>query len=222
MLTRRFPRRASLRQAAQTIIVAASLGLAAAPAFANKGSKPTPPPRPAARLLSTSKQQVPASVRARLIGRATGPVAVSYAPAGGPPAAAAAATNDERRAFELINAERQRRGRGPLALDGSLVRMARYHSENMARQNFFNHIDRNGLDLTGRAQVLGVRGWRALGENIAYNQGYPDPSAFAVERWMISDKHRENILNGEFTHAGLGIARAADGRVFFTQVFMRR
>jgi uncharacterized protein YkwD len=39
---------------------------------------------------------------------------------------------------------------------------------------------------------------------------------------MISDKHRANILNGEFTHAGVGIARAADGRVFFTQVFMKR
>ncbi|MDQ3805944.1 MAG: CAP domain-containing protein, partial [Acidobacteriota bacterium] len=129
---------------------------------------------------------------------------------------------DERRAFELINAERQRRGRAPLVWDNSLTRMARYHSDNMARQGFFNHVDREGLDLSGRAQVLGVRGWKALGENIAYNQGYPDPAAFAVERWMISDKHRENILNGEFTHAGLGIARGSDGRVFFTQVFMRR
>jgi uncharacterized protein YkwD len=156
-------------------------------------------------------------LRARLIGSPAASAAAAYAPA-----AAVAVSNDERRTFELINAERRRRGRGPLVLDASLVRMARYHSENMARQNFFNHIDRNGLDLTGRAQVLGVRGWRALGENIAYNQGYPDPSAFAVERWMISDKHRENILNGEFTHAGLGIARAADGRIFFTQVFMRR
>ena len=69
---------------------------------------------------------------------------------------------------------------------------------------------------------MGLRGWKALGENIAYNQGYSDPTAFAVERWMVSEKHRENILNGEFTHAGIGIAHASDGRVFFTQVFMER
>lgn len=217
MLKGRFPRRASLRKAAQTLTLATSLGLAAAPALANKGPK-TPPSRPAARLLSASKQEVPARVRARLVGRVAA-LPPAYAPAAAP---AADPSADERRTFELINAERRRRGRGPLVLDASLVRMARYHSQNMARQDFFNHVDRDGLDLTGRAQVLGVRGWRALGENIAYNQGYQDPSAFAVERWMISDKHRENILNGEFTHAGLGIARAADGRIFFTQVFMRR
>ena len=104
----------------------------------------------------------------------------------------------------------------------ALTRIARYHSENMARDGILNHVDRDGLDLRGRAEVLGLHGWRALGENIAYNQGYSDPTAFAVERWMVSDKHRENILNGEFTHAGIGIARSADGRVFFTQVFMER
>ena len=92
----------------------------------------------------------------------------------------------------------------------------------MAHDGILNHVDRDGLDLRGRAEVLGLRGWKALGENIAYNQGYSDPTAFAVERWMVSEKHRENILNGEFTHAGIGIARASDGRVFFTQVFMER
>jgi uncharacterized protein YkwD len=135
---------------------------------------------------------------------------------------AVSATSDERRAFDLINVERRSRGLRPLILDGSLTRIARYHSETMARDGVLDHVDRDGLDLTGRAEVLGLRGWKALGENIAYNQGYADPTAFAVERWMISEKHRENILNGMFTHAGIGIARAADGRVFFTQVFMER
>ncbi|HEX8853658.1 MAG TPA: CAP domain-containing protein [Pyrinomonadaceae bacterium] len=137
-------------------------------------------------------------------------------------AVAVAASSEERRAFDLINAERRRRGQQPLVWDGELTYMARVHSDNMARQNFFNHIDREGLDMSGRAGALGLRGWRALGENIAYNQGYDDPAAFAVERWMTSSKHRENILNGQFTHAGLGVARASDGRVFFTQVFMTR
>jgi uncharacterized protein YkwD len=135
---------------------------------------------------------------------------------------AVVATSDERRAFELVNAERRARGRSPLVMDGELTRMARFHSENMARGDFFNHVDSDGLDMTGRAAVLGIRGWRALGENIAYNQGYDDPTAFAVERWMISDKHRDNILNGEFTHGGIGVAKTSDGRVFFTQVFMMR
>ena len=215
MLTRWFPLSASLRKSAQALCIVSAMGLAASPSAAFDGTKNNPQPRPVARLITTSRQEAPTRVRERMVARS------SYRPSAAP-AAGVAATDDERRTFELINAERRRRGLGPLVFDASLTRMARYHSQNMARQGFFNHIDRDGLDLSGRAQVLGVRGWRALGENIAYNQGYEDPSAFAVERWMISSKHRENILNGEFTHAGLGIARSSDGRVFFTQVFMRR
>ncbi len=92
----------------------------------------------------------------------------------------------------------------------------------MARGGYLNHVDRDGLDLKARAQALGLHGWRTLGENIAYNQGYDDPTGFAVERWMVSQKHRENAMNDEYTHAAVGIARASDGTYYFTQVFMKR
>src|SRR5205085_1310692 len=95
------------------------------------------------------------------------------------PIAAVAATSDERRAFDLVNVERQRSGLRPLVWDGALTRIARYHSENMARDGVLNHVDSDGLDLRGRAEVLGLRGWKALGENIAYSQGYSDLPAFA-------------------------------------------
>ena len=228
MFSRRFPRSASLARVSQAFILISSLGLATGTAFAKEvGGTPKPPERqpqqqrPVARLLSTSRTEVPQRVKARLVARMTTPQPASYAPAAGP-APAVAATGDERRAFDLVNAERQKRGLSPLVWDGALTRLARYHSENMARDGVLSHTDGDGLDLSGRAQVLGLHNWRALGENIAYNQGYSDPTAFAVERWMVSEKHRENILNGEYTHAGIGIARAADGRVFFTQVFMER
>jgi uncharacterized protein YkwD len=132
------------------------------------------------------------------------------------------ATSQERRAFDLINRERASRGEAALMWDGELARMARQHSENMARDNFLSHTDREGRDTPARAVACGVCGWRALAENIAYNQGFDDPVAFAVERWMGSDKHRDNILRAGFTHAGLGIAKAADGSVYFTQVFVTR
>ena len=100
--------------------------------------------------------------------------------------------------------------------------MARQHSSNMAQQNFFNHVGPDGMDTTDRARLSGVNDWRALGENIAYNQGYDDPAAFAVERWMLSAKHRANILRGEFNRSAIGAARTSDGRVYMTQVFITR
>ena len=128
----------------------------------------------------------------------------------------------EQRAFELINAQRRARGQSPLVWDAELTRMARLHSENMAARNFFAHTDPQGQNVVMRASMQGVTGWRAIAENIAYNQGFDDPVGFAVERWMQSPKHRENILRNNFTHAGIGVVRAADGRVFFTQVFVTR
>lgn len=223
MLSGRFPRNA--------FILLFSLSLTAPAAFARNGGNGAPKDsgrtgeRPVARLVGTVYSEGPSRVRERQVARVAAPVpaaaARSYVPA---PVSAAAvgATGDERRAFELINRERQRRGLSQLAWDGGLIRLARYHSQSMARGGFLSHVDREGLDLKARAQALGLHGWRTIGENIAYNQGYDDPTGFAVERWMVSEKHRENALSDEYTHAAVGIARAADGTYYFTQVFMKR
>ena len=126
----------------------------------------------------------------------------------------------ERRAFDLINAQRVARGQRALLWDAELARLARQHSENMATAGFFNHEAPGGMTMVNRARQQGIRGWHALGENIAYNQGYDDPAGFVATRWMISNKHRENLLNSRWTRSAIGVAIASDGRVFFTQVFI--
>lgn len=136
--------------------------------------------------------------------------------------ATASVASLERRAFELINEQRAANGEAPLVWDAELCRMARMHSENMARMGFFDHTGPDGRDMRSRAHSSNVRGWSALAENIAYNQGYEDPAGFAVERWMRSPKHRDNVLNAVFTRSAVGIARSPDGRVFLTQVFVAR
>ncbi|HWW74226.1 MAG TPA: CAP domain-containing protein [Pyrinomonadaceae bacterium] len=225
MFAGRFPRRATFKKASQAAILLASLSLTATVATANGGGSPKGE-RPVARLIGTvyefpERAEVSERVRERQVTRVPAPTPAatrSYSTT----SVAVAASGEERRAFDLINMERQRRGLRPLAWDGGLTRLARYHSDNMARGGYLSHVERDGLDLKGRAQMLGLRGWRTLGENIAYNQGYSDPTAFAVERWMVSEKHRENALNPAYTHAAVGIARASDGTYYFTQVFMTR
>ena len=178
--------------------------------------------RPQPRLIYSSRGIHPAPVttttttsRPRLVG-STRPASVMSAHA------PLAATSMEMRVFELINEQRAANGEPLLVWDAELCRMAREHSEKMVRLDFINHVGPDGLDMVARAHANGISGWRALGENIAYNQGFDDPAAFAVERWMKSTKHRSNILRAQFTHSAIGIARAADGGVFFTQVFITR
>lgn len=128
----------------------------------------------------------------------------------------------ERRAFDQTNLVRVKNGLPPFVWDSEVCRLARIHSEAMSRQGFFAHVTPDGLRLRDRARVAGILRYSVLGENIAYNQGYEDPGAFAVERWMLSDKHRANILSPEFRGMAIGSYVAPDGSVYLTQTFITR
>ncbi len=128
----------------------------------------------------------------------------------------------ERRAFEMINSVRLRNGLAPLSWDPDLCRMARAHSKNMASRGFFSHLTPDGLSLKDRAHQAGLAPFRMIAENIAYNQGYDDPGAFAVEGWMISSGHRGNILDREYRSSAIGVFVNSEGCVYLTQVFISR
>src|ERR1044072_3681833 len=127
----------------------------------------------------------------------------------------------ERRAFDQTNAERAKNGLPSLRWDPDLCRMARSQSERMAKQGYLSHT-LDGLRLRDRARAVGIAHYTVLGENIAYNFGYDDPGAFAVERWMLSPGHRANILEVGFKAMAVGTFVAADGSVFLTQTFITR
>lgn len=128
----------------------------------------------------------------------------------------------EMRAFQLMNAQRQAMGLPMLPWDEQIVELARIHSRNMAENKFFSHKDINGGFVDDRASKLGIFNWMAIGENIAFMKGYDDPAVTAVEKWMQSPSHKKNILNDQWRESAIGVAVAADGAVYFTQVFITR
>jgi uncharacterized protein YkwD len=211
---------APVRARRRSPVLPAALALAATCGLFSAAQAQTGVSRPVARMIGSSRSAPSAyNVEPVASARAVCSNGARYAHAG---AVRFAATGGERRAFEMINQERRSRGLAPLQWDADLSRLARGHSEEMGRGDYLSHTDSRGRDTFTRAASEGVCGWSALAENIAYNQGFDDPVAFAVERWMKSPKHRENILRAGFTHAGLGISQTADGRVYFTQVFITR
>lgn len=132
------------------------------------------------------------------------------------------AFNLERRAFELINGQRISSGLEALVWSDDAAKIARLHSENMATYNFFSHKGLDGSLVNDRADFFGVKKWQAIGENIAYNQGFENPVEFAVERWMLSPKHRDNLLSRRWKESGIGIAVTENGTYYFTEVFLSR
>jgi uncharacterized protein YkwD len=188
--------------------------------------------RPVARLVATFESESKAPANAASPPKQSFPSAANLktnkdvAPppeAGAAEAVLSAETADmERRVFALVNEVRAKQGLPLLAWDEKLAQLARDHSANMARTRFFNHVDPQGRDTMRRAREAGVKDWRALSENIAYNKGFDQPAEFAVERWLVSPKHHENMAQPLFTQTGIGVAKAADGRFYFTQVFLGR
>ena len=132
------------------------------------------------------------------------------------------ATVIERIVFELTNEERTANGLLPLAWDSELCRLARQHSEDMGGRGYFDHETPEGLFPKDRARAAGLRGFRVIAENIAYNKGYENPGAYAVQRWMKSSGHRANILYSAFQYSAIGSDLASDGSVYLTQVFISR
>jgi uncharacterized protein YkwD len=132
------------------------------------------------------------------------------------------ATTIERTAFDKTNEARVQNGLAPLAWDPLLCRMARMHSEDMAQRGYFAHETPEGLEPKDRGRALGILHFRVLAENIAFNKGFADPGAFAVERWMTSGGHRANILYIGFQASAVGSYVAPDGSVYLTQVFITR
>ncbi|HXG84911.1 MAG TPA: CAP domain-containing protein [Pyrinomonadaceae bacterium] len=128
----------------------------------------------------------------------------------------------ERRVFDLINRRRTEAGLHLLLWNDNVARVARLHSANMANFDFFSHTGIDGKKVNNRADSLGVRKWHAIGENIAYNRGFKSPLESAVQSWMNSPGHRDNLLKNDWQESGIGVAVKADGTYYFTQVFLKK
>lgn len=127
----------------------------------------------------------------------------------------------EQRSFSLLNGARAAAGVTPaFGLDPDVARVARRHSESMRDHGFFGHRDPEGRTLEQRLAEAGIS-YRGAAENLARVVGAADPAAWAHEQLLASTEHRQNILNGGFELAGVGVARQGDG-YWITQVFLKR
>ncbi len=133
---------------------------------------------------------------------------------------AAALMAIEQDAFQLINVERSLAGLPALKWSEKIAKVARLHSQNMADYDFFSHKGVDGLMVDDRADQLGLGEWKAIGENIAFMKGYPNPAAVAVEKWLLSASHRNNLMGTQWSESAVGVAVTEDGKCYFTQVFL--
>ncbi len=152
----------------------------------------------------------------------------------------------EKQVHGLINLERSKNGLSVLAWDDELGTVARKHSEDMAKRNYFNHISPEGYSAVDRCKLGGINisqipgdGVYYLGcaENIfqctlaetyyyrngvlSYTEYYSSSeiAELTVREWMNSEGHRNNILTKYWRTEGIGVAISDGGNVYVTQDF---
>lgn len=128
----------------------------------------------------------------------------------------------EHTAFDIVNKMRADNGLKPLVWSDAVESIARAHSADMAQLDYFSHRSPSGKMVSDRADDAHLGGWRAIGENIAFNRGYSDPIAKAVDLWLNSPSHKRNMLSDTWRESAIGVAIGEDGSYYFTQVFLTR
>jgi len=151
----------------------------------------------------------------------------------------------EQRVHDLINQQRTARGLTTLRFDPVLADIARKHSEDMAAQDYFAHVNPAGQNPTARGISAGYTCRKNYGsyytygiaENLFQNNLYSSATFYSnresvydwnsaeeiaqttVGGWMNSSGHRENIVTPTFDREGIGVAIAPDDKVYITEDF---
>ncbi|PEY35936.1 CAP domain-containing protein [Bacillus cereus] len=121
----------------------------------------------------------------------------------------------EQRVVELTNAERAKQGLPALKIDTELSKVARIKSEDMQKNNYFDHNSPTYGSPFDMMKKFGIS-YTSAGENIAQGQRTPEE---VVQAWMNSAGHRANILNNGFTHIGVGYVESGN---YWTQQFITK
>jgi uncharacterized protein YkwD len=136
------------------------------------------------------------------------------------PVAAQAPSTSEAHLLSLINDARRSAGRVALRWDNRLGDIAQHRSDDMAKNNYFAHISTSAM-----SSLLASKGvtWYRFGETIAWNG---ESSAIAsaentFRQWRNSSAHWSILTNTDYNYIALGVARASNGRYYWTAVLIK-
>jgi uncharacterized protein YkwD len=134
-------------------------------------------------------------------------------PSNEPPAVTAATI------VELTNGERSRAGLPHYTLSPSLTQAAQIQADQIATGGRLDHMlpDARYPRLEDRLAAAGYS-WQAAAENLAGGQR---TASLAMDSWMQSSGHRDNILSSMFSELGTAYVVGPSGQQIYVQVFGR-
>jgi len=103
--------------------------------------------------------------------------------------------------ISLTNQQRIEMGLSGLKYSSFLEAAARAKGEHMLANNYWAHIAPDGTEPWGFFTDAGFE-YRYAGENLARDFSNPDS---AIEAWMASPSHRENLLSSKYQEIGVAV-----------------
>ncbi len=119
---------------------------------------------------------------------------------------------------DMTNQERDGGSLGKLVRSDVLDAAAKLKAEDMAKNEYFAHYSPTGISPWYWFDAVSYNFVHA-GENLAV---YFTDSSDVVDAWMESPTHRANIMDGKFTHIGVGTAKGkykGISTIFVVQLF---
>ncbi|GAA2281677.1 hypothetical protein GCM10010430_79580 [Kitasatospora cystarginea] len=113
----------------------------------------------------------------------------------------------EQQLVDLINLQRTKNGCRPLRVNRRLHAAAQGHSDDMAAAGYFDHVDPRGEHADDRMTAAGYQ-WSAWAENLDRDTSSPNT---VLKDWSDGAIHQQNMLDCQYTDAGVGTAPNTDG-----------
>jgi uncharacterized protein YkwD len=121
--------------------------------------------------------------------------------------------------FDAVNRFRAEHHKIALERRPDLDGVARGHSRDMAGRRYLSHETPEGKNWVDRLGAAGVEGFSMAGENVGMTTK-PNPNDEILGGWIHSKVHLDNLLAAPWNATGLGIARSADGTLYYTQLYV--
>lgn len=115
--------------------------------------------------------------------------------------------------IDLLNESRAAHGIPPISMNSELNTLAQSHSDDMAKNDYFSHINKANQTPEDRRIALGIP--TPVSENIARDVSI----RFGHFGLLRSAAHRSNILEKDWTRVGLGISQDAEGYIIIAEEF---
>ena len=125
------------------------------------------------------------------------------------------ATSEEEELLKLINEQRAAYGLPSLKFDAELQKVAKIKAQDLVANNYFAHNSPTYGSPFDMMKSFGIT-YKTAGENLAGNSSLKG----AVNAWMNSTGHRENILSNGYNYTGIGVVDSPVYGKIMVQMFI--